>query len=676
MKFSLLPIFISLVIVTGCTSNQPSSPEIARLSSTPVLTNTPTPTPPPPLNTPGPPPEQPTLTPVLTAPPISPPPPTDTPAPVQNPSIPHCRVSADLLKLCAASASNLRSIWTSPYEHLLTGGVVFSPLARNLDGAWLQVQIPKTAQTGWVPADSQLVDCGNLNVAALPVAAAVPDVTCSPTPTTAIGVVVSLSAIEPGSKNVTLQIERADPNHTFFITLLRLEITDNNGKRYTFDPDIPGNQGFTQLSSTSLPYQTKGILKQPIDPTAAQVTLSLQIDRAEVGIPYVLIWQQALTPQAPATPIPAVVPPEGPVEAVFVSMPYLLLGQGANLAILDPTLNPAQPEVIGMAALPPETKITAIAMLGYYDHYVYVMADGLRIFDISNPTQPLQVGFYQPPQRDWTGYTTLASPSPPPPRGMDVAVQQQPGGPPREHAYIAAWAAGLRIVDVTDPTAPVEVGALEFEPTTAVTGIALGGQIVYLATTDGLRVVDMSDPTGPVQIAALPAVSWDVAHAGYDQLYLVEGQCSSLDGCNSGSLQAVDASDWANPRQVALTGLSYSQVVTLDDDVYASADDYHLYVATRNGLLIFRSTDISRPVGQWPPDSTILIRDMAAIGDYLYLAAGDAGLKILNVAQAATPTEVGEIPSSLRQPASQPPATPLEEPTVGPEPTEEPGGNQ
>jgi len=648
MKSSVLPMIIILIIVTACMPSRPSPPEIAALTSTPVLT-----------------------TPQASTTPLS----TNTPIPVQTPSTSHCRATTDLLKLCTASLSNFRPTWTSPYEHLLARGTVFSPLARNLDGRWLQVRMPKTAQAGWVPTDSKQIDCGNLNIAALPVAATVPDATCSPTPTTDIGVVVSLSAIEPGSKYFALQIERADEGHTFFIDLHRLEITDNNGKRYTFDYDIPGSEGWRQqFSSDSLPYQLKGALTQPIDPSATQVTLSLQIDRAELGIPYLLIWQQALIPQAPATPIPVIVPPEGPIEAVLASMPYLFLGQEANLVILDPTLNPAQPEVIGVAALPVETKISAIAMLGYYDHYAYVMADGLRIFDISNPTQPVQVGFYQPPSRDWTGYTTMTSPLPPPPRGMDVALQNTEAG--RNYAYLAAYAAGLRIVDVTDPTAPVEVGALEFEPATAVTGIALGWQIAYLATTAGLRVVDVSDPTHPVQIAALPIVSWDVALSGGDfRLYLVEGQCSPLDGCGFGSLQAIDASTSTNPRLVEQVGLSYSQVVTLDDDVYVSADDYHLYVATRDGLLVFHSTDLSRPVGQWPPDSSILIRDMAAIGDYLYLAAGDNGLKILNLAEATAPTEVGEILASPKQPPVQPPPTSLEEPTAGPEQTEEPRGN-
>lgn len=579
-------------------------------------------------------------------------------ASTQPPPLPQCQVTADLLKLCTVPPS---------YENLLVAGTSFTPLARNSEGDWLQVQIPKTHYAGWVPAGSPLMDCGNLDVAALPVAATGPDATCSPSPTTAIGVEVSLSAIEPGSKNITLQIERADPNQTFFISPLRLEITDNNGKRYPFDCNISGNCAWTQLSAERLPYHIEGILPQPIDPTAAQVTLSLQLDRGETGIPYLLTWQQALTPLAAATPTPALTPPTGPIEAVYVSPPYLLLGQGANLVILDSTLNPAQPAVIGTAALPAETKISAIDLLEYY---AYVIAAGLRIFDISNPTQPVQVGFYQPPPRDWTGYTTLASPPPPPPRGMDVAVQQVESG--RTYAYIAAWTAGLRMVDVTDPTAPVEVGALEFEPATAVTGIALGGQMAYLATTAGLRVVDVSDPTHPVQLGALPAVSWDVALAGYGRLYLVEGQCSSLDGCDSGSLQAVDISNPARPRQVALTGLTYSQVVILAADASLSPDDYHLYAATRYGLQLFRSTDLSRLVGHWPPDSSILIRDMAASGDYLYLAAGDDGLKILNVAEATAPTEVGEIPASLRQPAIEPPPAPTGEPTAGAEPTQEP----
>jgi len=635
MKFKPLSMMIGLAVVTACFSGRLSPPEIAAITSAPVLAISPTSTLPAPTNTSAPPPEQPALTPELIATPTAPP----LPAPVQNPPTSQCRVSADLLKLCTASSSNLRSIWTSPYEHLLTRGVVFSPLARNPDGAWLQVQIPKTNQAGWVPAGSQLMDCGNLNVAALPVAATLPDVTCSPTPTAAIGVVASLSAIEPGSKDVTLQIERADPNQTFFVTLLRLEITDNNGKRYTFDPDIPGNQGFTQLSSTSLPYQAKGVLKQPIDPTAAQVTLSLQIDRTEVGIPYVLIWQQALTPLALATPVPVVTQPEGPVDSVFVSMPYLFLGQGANLVILDPALNPAQPVVIGAAALSPETKISAMATLGYYDHYTYVMADGLRIFDISNPTQPVQVGFYQPPQRDWTGYTTMTSPSPPPPRGMDVGVQHTETG--RTYAYVAAYAAGLRVVDVTDPTAPVEVGALEFEPATAATGIVVAGQVAYLATQDGLRVVDVSNPTRPVEIAALPAVSWDVALAG-DRLYLVEGQCNPLDGCMSGSLQVVGISDPASPARIGLTPLIYSQVMALAGE--------NIYTGTRDGLVIFRQSDSSKPASYWPPTSTLLIRDIAVHGDYLYLAAGDNGLKILNVAEATAPTQVGEFPPPRRQP--------------------------
>ena len=135
----------------------------------------------------------------------------------------------------------------------------------------------------------------------------------------------------------------------------------------------------------------------------------------------------------------------------------------------------------------------------------------------------------------------------------------------------------------------------------------------------------------------------------------------------SGSLQVVGVSDPARPGRLGLIPLIYSQVVTVAGE--------NIYAGTRYGLAIFYQTDPSQLVSFWPSISPLLIRDIAVNGDTLYLAAGDDGLKILNVADATAPTEVGEIPSSHQQPDVQSPATPLEEPTSGPEPTEELGEN-
>ncbi|MCK6623715.1 MAG: hypothetical protein DPW09_02140 [Anaerolineae bacterium] len=194
--------------------------------------------------------------------------------------------------------------------------------------------------------------------------------------------------------------------------------------------------------------------------------------------------------QVPATVEPT--PPNDSVDAVFIQDQYAYLNLGSNLVILDIS-DPVRPVAAGSAALPANTPAASIYVL---DHYAYVLADGLRIFDVSNPTQPAEVGCFSLPIRDWTEYIPMVSPLPPPHRGMDVVARRAETG--RLYAYIAAHAAGLRIVDVSDPAAPVEVGSYEFEPTPAVTGIVVSGNLAYLASPDGLRIVDVSRPTQPV----------------------------------------------------------------------------------------------------------------------------------------------------------------------------------
>jgi hypothetical protein len=80
------------------------------------------------------------------------------------------------------------------------------------------------------------------------------------------------------------------------------------------------------------------------------------------------------------------------------------------------------------------------------------------------------------------------------------------------YAYVADAYGGLRVIDVSDPTTPVEVGALGTPE--AATGLAVSGDLVYLADGHGgLRVVDVSVPAWPVEVgaAATLAVAENVA---------------------------------------------------------------------------------------------------------------------------------------------------------------------
>jgi hypothetical protein len=82
------------------------------------------------------------------------------------------------------------------------------------------------------------------------------------------------------------------------------------------------------------------------------------------------------------------------------------------------------------------------------------------------------------------------------------------------YAYVADWVGGLRVVDVSDPAAPVELGSYG---TQHAWSVAVQGNYAYVADTyDGLRVVDVSDPAAPIEAGFYdaPGAANDVAVAG------------------------------------------------------------------------------------------------------------------------------------------------------------------
>ncbi len=82
------------------------------------------------------------------------------------------------------------------------------------------------------------------------------------------------------------------------------------------------------------------------------------------------------------------------------------------------------------------------------------------------------------------------------------------------YAYVASHAGGLRVIDVSDPSAPVEVGFSEGRPGVTRSVEVLGEYAYVLWETvnwpherDGLRVVDISDPSHPVEVGFVEATT-------------------------------------------------------------------------------------------------------------------------------------------------------------------------
>ncbi|MEE8366985.1 MAG: hypothetical protein V3S30_01585, partial [Thermoanaerobaculia bacterium] len=68
---------------------------------------------------------------------------------------------------------------------------------------------------------------------------------------------------------------------------------------------------------------------------------------------------------------------------------------------------------------------------------------------------------------------------------------------------------GLRIIDVSDPAAPLELGALVVDGNDRVFDVEVVDGLAYLATGEccvrepGLRIIDVSDPAAPLELGAL-----------------------------------------------------------------------------------------------------------------------------------------------------------------------------
>ncbi len=70
------------------------------------------------------------------------------------------------------------------------------------------------------------------------------------------------------------------------------------------------------------------------------------------------------------------------------------------------------------------------------------------------------------------------------------------------YAYMVDREDGLEIIDISDPTSPVEVGQFYDDEGYFVSSVYISGSYVNVASSSfGLKILDISDPTAPVEVA-------------------------------------------------------------------------------------------------------------------------------------------------------------------------------
>ena len=239
-----------------------------------------------------------------------------------------------------------------------------------------------------------------------------------------------------------------------------------------------------------------------------------------------------------------------------------------KLRILDVT-QPATPAEVGQAF--PDLYSYDVAVAGTYLYLVD--SYGLHVMDVTDRQNPLEVGSVQ---LFWASETL---------EGRSIVVD---GG----YAYVAEaashWrtglAGGLRIIDISDPAAPVEVKFYNLH--TAAWGVAVEGNYAYIVYRYGLRIIDVSIPDTPTFLADFTET--------VDKSIAVEGPFAYI--TSGGGVMTIDISDPSAPVES-----DYYTMPCWAADVAVA--DGSVYVAdTGCGLYVLRHAEPLDPWHIWLPE--------------------------------------------------------------------------
>lgn len=190
--------------------------------------------------------------------------------------------------------------------------------------------------------------------------------------------------------------------------------------------------------------------------------------------------------------------------------------------------------------------------------------------------------------------------------------------------FIADFYEGLIIIDVSDPTNPIELG--RFFDGGKGHSLDVVGDIVYMADwEDGLEIIDVSDPKHPVEIGQY--------NDGGNVLDVATTSDLAFVADSNNGLEVLDIRDPTDPRLIQLLyegGASHVRVQ--DDIVMVSVYDVGLYTLRINEM------DVSE-IGFTEDGGDAYYLDVE--GRYVVTASDIIGARVIDVSDPVNPVQVG-----------------------------------
>jgi len=356
----------------------------------------------------------------------------------------------------------------------------------------------------------------------------------------------------------------------------------------------------------------------------------------------------------------------GVLPVVADSLNLTLLGNfpgRGKCVYLDTTRNLMYVGALGGVAIYDASDITSPVFLASipldvvfsvqgYGNYLYAAAyhEGIAIIDVSAPASPILVGKYRPPWPYESFDVVKVS------NGKLFAIERNQGlfvfdlSDPANPTLLDTFAGGvgydmvvrndtvfiasgdlydLLILDATEPTDVRLISGFTAGFFAWALDLYVSGDTVFLADyNEGLRVVDISDPTSPVELDSLETDDGARRVAGYGGRIYVLLYNDSLLVVNPATLGVESVYHFAG------------------DDTYElhAYGDYLFVAASDSTVYILNVSDPTSPLLVGAADFPTWIENVQVRGNYAYLADWDWGLVVVDISDISQP----RIVSSLR----------------------------
>ncbi len=240
--------------------------------------------------------------------------------------------------------------------------------------------------------------------------------------------------------------------------------------------------------------------------------------------------------------------------------------------------------------------------------YLADRKNGLRVIGSATPAGPTQIGYWN---------------------SAAFAQSVQVGG---NYAYVAAGFNGVRVFDISNPARPVEVAAYRADGyfyTLKLSGARLVAGTMLVSPERGLYVFDVSDP------AHLQKIGY---YEDIDECWGIDVAGSIVYVADHDGLKAFDLRDAPNLNLLGYYPLTPRGLAVRDGLAYVSQE--------YDGVRIY---NVANPAamslgGSFKSSDSFTHGPVGLAGDYAYVAEA-WGLRILNVADLAHPTEVSFTPT-------------------------------